>query len=189
MIRSITVYCSSSKNVPRVYFDSAIEIGRAIARQGWTLVYGGNCIGCMDSLANGVRSAGGKVIGVTPKLMLDEGIADKNCDELIVTDSMRERKKIMEDRGDAFIALPGGLGTFEEVFEIIVGRLLGYHAKPIVLLNIDGYYNPLLAMIDHGIELNFIKPKSRELFHVAARVSDAIDFLSRAFHAAASDNR
>src|SRR4029079_3133274 len=119
-IRSVTVYCSSSTKVPDVYPREAAELGRAIARQGWTLVYGGNCVGCMGSLANGAREAGGKVLGIKPQLMVDEGIGDKLCDELIVTDNMRERKALLEQRGDALIALPGGLGTLEELFEVLV---------------------------------------------------------------------
>lgn len=174
MIRAVTVYCSSSKSVPRVYFDAAAELGRAIAMQGWTLVYGGNAVGCMGALADAARAAGGRVVGVTPQLLVDHGIADRQCDELIVTATMRERKAQLEQRGDAFVALPGGLGTFEEVFEILVGRTLGYHQKPVVLLNVAGYYAPLLAMIEHGIEYRFIRPVAREAYVVAASVEEAI---------------
>jgi uncharacterized protein (TIGR00730 family) len=176
-IRAVTVYCSSSSHIPRVYSDAAAELGRAIARQGWTLVYGGNSCGSMATLADAARAAGGQVVGVTPQVLVDKGLTDERCHELIVTPGMRERKAHLESRGDAFIALPGGLGTFEEIFEIIVGRQLGCHAKPIVLLNIAGYYNPLLAMIDHGIEHRFIKAGSRELFHVADNVPEAMDYL------------
>src|SRR5687768_6711291 len=123
-IRAVTVYCSSSKSVPAVYFTAAAEMGRAIAGEGWALVYGGNAVGCMGALADAARAAGGRVIGVTPQLLVDHGIADRQCHELIVTATMRERKALLERRADAFIALPGGLGTFEEVFEILVGRTL-----------------------------------------------------------------
>jgi uncharacterized protein (TIGR00730 family) len=179
-MQSITVYCSSSSRVPQVYLDAAAELGRAIARQRWTLVYGGNAVGCMGALADAVRAGNGKVIGITPQALVDMGISDEKCDELIVTTDMRQRKGLLEARADAFIALPGGLGTFEEVFEIIVGRQLGYHAKPIVLLDVAGYYAPLLAMLEHGIEQHFIKPGSRELIHVATTVREAIDYLGRA---------
>src|SRR5882762_9791059 len=133
-IQAVTVYCSSSRSVAPVYFDAARELGREIACAGWTLVYGGNNIGLMDAVACACRSAGGRVIGITPQLMVDEGIADPHCAELIVTTTMRERKALLEARGDAFVALPGGIGTFEEFFEVLVGRMLGYHAKPIVVL-------------------------------------------------------
>jgi hypothetical protein len=176
-MRSVTVYCSSGSHVPPAYFAAAAELGDAIARQRWTLVYGGNSVGCMGALADAARAGGGTVIGVTPQVLVDKGIADEQCDELVITQDMRQRKAILEERADAFIALPGGLGTFEEIFEIIVGRLLGTHAKPIVLLNIAGYYDPLLAMIDHGVEQRFIKSSARELFRVFAAVSPAIDYL------------
>ena len=134
-ISAVTVYCSSSKSVEPVYFQAALQLGRAIARCGWKLVYGGNYVGMMGALADGAREGGAKVIGITPQLLVDKGIADMKCDELVTTPGMRERKALMEQRGDAFIALPGGIGTLEEVFEILVGRHLGIHHKPIVLMN------------------------------------------------------
>jgi uncharacterized protein (TIGR00730 family) len=176
-IQSVTVYCSSSTQVPDVYPREAAELGRAIARQGWTLVYGGNCIGCMGALADGAREAGGKVLGITPQIMVDDGIGDDKCDELIVTPDMRARKALLEQRGDAFIALPGGIGTFEEFFEILVGRFLNTHQKPVVLLNIAGYYDPLVAMIEHGIEHRFIRSRVREAYFLATTVDEAIQHL------------
>lgn len=178
-VRSVTVYCSSSRHVPRIYFDAANELGTAIARAKWDLIYGGNLIGCMGALADAARAAGGRVIGITPELLVREGIADNACSELVVTDTMRQRKALMEARGDAFVALPGGLGTLEEVFEILVAKLLGYHQKPIVLLNVAGYYAPLLAMIEHGIEHRFIKPAARAAYFVAGSVPEAMEFLAR----------
>ena len=173
-IRAVTVYCSSSRKVAPVYFDAARQVGAAIARERWRLVYGGNNIGCMGALADAARAADGKVTGVTPQLLVDQGIADDKCDELVVTSGMRDRKALLEERGDAFIALPGGLGTFEEVFEIIVGRVLGYHEKPIVLLNITHYYDPLLKMIDHGIEQHFIRARAKDAYFVTHSVARAI---------------
>src|SRR3954463_8728585 len=178
-IRAVTVYCSSSHSVAAAYFNAARELGHEIARAGWALVYGGNNLGLMDAVACACRSAGGKVIGITPQRMVDEGIADSACAELIVTTDMRERKALLEARGDALVALPGGIGTFEEFFEVLVGRMLGYHAKPIVVLNIAGYYDPLILMIDHGIEQGFIKPKAREAFYVTTSVRDAMEYLKR----------
>jgi uncharacterized protein (TIGR00730 family) len=126
-IHAITVYCSSSSDIAPAHFDAGRNLGAAIVRQGWTLVYGGNGIGLMGAVADAAREAGGKVVGITPQLLVDHGIADGRCDELVVTAGMRERKALLEQRADAFIALPGGLGTFEEIFEIIVGRVLGVH--------------------------------------------------------------
>ena len=176
-IRAITVYCSSSSAIATPYLRAGAELGAAIARAGWTLVYGGNRIGLMGVVADAARAAGGNVVGITPQLMLDHGIGDDRCDELVVTSGMRERKALLEQRGDAFVALPGGLGTFEELFEVLVGRLLGYHDKPIVLLNVAGYYDPLIAMIEHGIEQRFIKPKAREAYFVADSVETAMTYL------------
>jgi cytokinin riboside 5'-monophosphate phosphoribohydrolase len=187
MIRSITVYCSSSSAVSRAHFDVANQLGAAIARQEWTLVYGGNFVGLMAAIAQAARDTGGKVIGITPQLMVDKGISDPNCDELVVTNDMRDRKALLEERGDAFVALPGGLGTFEEVFEIIVGKQLHYHNKAIVLLNVGDYYGPLLAMIEHGIEQKFIKSAARELYFVARTVTDAIEYLQTYVPPAQSD--
>jgi uncharacterized protein (TIGR00730 family) len=175
-IRSVTVYCSSSTTLAEHFYIAAAALGRAIAENNWTLVYGGNSIGLMKSIADAVRESNGKVIGITPQIFVDLCHHDQNC-ELIVTQTMRQRKEILEQRGDAFIALPGGLGTFEELFEIIVGRSLGFHNKPIVLLNIADYWNPLLATIDHAIAQNFIKPKARQLYFVAENVSQAMAHL------------
>ena len=177
-IQSVTVYCSSLREVAPVYFAAAAELGTAIARQKWTLVYGGNDCGCMGALAHAARNAGGKVVGITPQLLVDHGIADEKCGELVITTTMRERKALLESRGDAFITLPGGLGTLEEIFEILVGRTLGYHAKPIAHLNIAGFYDPLLAMIDHGIEQKFIRPKAKDHLHCRSpTVEAAVEYL------------
>jgi uncharacterized protein (TIGR00730 family) len=176
-IHAVTVYCSSSSDIDPVYFDAGRELGVAIARSRWTLVYGGNRIGLMAAVADATREAGGKVVGVTPQLLVDHGIGDEHCDELIVTSGMRERKALLEQRADAFIALPGGLGTFEEVFEVLVGRMLGYHGKPIVFLNVANYYGPLLGAIEHGIRERFIKARAREAYHVAETVDEAISYI------------
>jgi uncharacterized protein (TIGR00730 family) len=177
MLYSITVFCSSSSRIPQVYLDAGSQLGRAIAANHWTLVYGGNNVGLMGVLADAVREAKGKVVGITPQVFVDEGVSDPNCDELIIADNMRHRKALMEQRGDGFIAMPGGLGTLEELFEIIVGRQLGYHKKPIVLLNVNRFFDPLMAMIDNGVRDNFIKPKAREQFFVATTVEEAIEYL------------
>lgn len=176
-IRSVTVYCSSSCIVAPVYLSAARELGDLIARAGWDLVYGGNNLGSMGALAQAAREAGGKVIGVTPQSLVDDGSADEKCDELLVTSGMRERKALLEARGDGFIALPGGLGTLEELFEILVGKFLGYHAKPVVLLNIENFFAPLLSMIDHAVELGFMKPRVRQLFHVCHTPLEAVNWL------------
>jgi uncharacterized protein (TIGR00730 family) len=177
VITAVTVYCSSSNKLAPAFTDAARELGAALAQNDWKLVYGGNAVGMMGVLADAVRSAGGKVVGVTPQLFIDKCVHDENCEELIVTRGMRDRKAEMEDRGDAFVALPGGLGTFEEFFEIVCGKQLAYHDKPIVLLNVAGYYDPLLAMIDHGAELHFIRPRARDRYFVANTVAEAVEHI------------
>jgi uncharacterized protein (TIGR00730 family) len=178
-IQSVTVYCSSSSALDKQYNIAAYDLGRAIAVNGWRLVYGGNSVGLMAAVASGCREAGGKVTGITPQLMADKGLSDALADELVVTNDMRDRKALLESRGDAFIALPGGLGTYEEIFETIVGRQLGYHDKPIVLLNVGDYYQPLLEMVEHGITQKFIKGAARDLFFVAGTVEQAVDRLKK----------
>lgn len=176
-IRAVTVYCSSSDAVDPVYFDAARAVGRGVAGSGWTLVYGGNFVGLMGAVAQAARDAGGRVVGVTPRLLHDRGLTDTACDELVVTEGMRERKALLERRADAFVVLPGGTGTFEELFEVYVGRQLGYHAKPVVVVDVDGYYRPLLAMLDHGVEQRFIKRDVRDLLHVAGSAEEAVEYL------------
>jgi uncharacterized protein (TIGR00730 family) len=178
-IHNVTVFCSSSPSVHPIYRDAATELGTEIVRRGWGLVYGGTRAGMMGVLANAVRAGGGKVIGITPQLFVDKGIADQAADELIVSTSFRDRKMLLEERGDALVALPGGLGTLEELFEAIVGKQLGYHAKPIVLVNIAAFFEPLLKLIDHGIELQFIPARARQLMFVAPTVAAAVEFLGQ----------
>jgi uncharacterized protein (TIGR00730 family) len=176
-IGAVTVYCASSSNIAAAYVEAARALARGIAEAGWTLVYGGNHVGLMAAVADAARGAGGRVVGITPQLLHDRGVSDAAADELVVTPSMRERKAMLEARGDALVALPGGLGTFEEIAEVVVGKQLGYHAKPIVLVDVDGYYQPLLTLLEHGIELGFIKASARGLVHVAATAADAIEYL------------
>src|SRR5258706_15999117 len=176
-IYAVTVYCASSSRIAREYVEAARELGEAIARSEWILVYGGNNIGCMGVLADAARAAGGKVIGITPQLMVDKGIGDQQCDELIVTEGMRQRKALLKQRGDAFAVLPGGIGTLEEVFEILVAKSLGYHHKPIVLVNVADFFGPLLTMLEHGMREGFIKERVREIMFVAKGVGEAIEYL------------
>lgn len=178
-IRNVTVYCASSGEVDGVYLGAAFEVGVAVARRGWTTVYGGNRVGCMLQVAEGARSVGGRVVGITPQLFVDRGYHDTAADELIVTPDMRERKLLLEARGDGFITLPGGLGTYEELFEQLVNRQLKYHSKPIVALNLKGYFEPLREMIEHGVEQKFIKEASRHLLRFAGTVEEAMEMVEK----------
>ncbi len=175
--RRVTVFCSSSGDIDPLYLRAAAELGAAIAGEGWQLVYGGNNLGAMGALADGCRSAGGCVIGVTPQLFVDKGFTDHACHELIVTPDMRSRKAKMEELGDAFVAMPGGFGTLEELSEIVVGRILKYHAKPVILYNVAGFFSPLVEFFEKMIQGNFAKPKLRMDYLVAPDVQSVIAHL------------
>ncbi len=163
---AICVYCSAAARVEPTYFDAAREVGRLIAERAGTLVFGGNCLGCMNAVAESVHAHGGRVVGVTPQLMHDQGTSYEQADELIVTPDMRRRKAEMERRADAFVVLAGGFGTLEELFEILVHRHMGYHDKPIVLLNTAGYYDPLVEMFEHMTRSGFVREVYQRFYRV-----------------------
>lgn len=173
--RVICVYCSSSDAVAPVYFDAARELGCALADRGHTLVYGGGRRGLMGEVARAVHEAGGRVVGVIPEALMAQHY--KQADETVVTGDMRERKAVMESRADAFIALPGGFGTLEEVLEILTLKQLRFHNKPIVLANIEGYYAHLAEMFEHLYAHHFSKPDYRVLYHVAPSIDDVLTYI------------
>lgn len=175
---NVTVYCSSSTEIHPSHLALAYSLGEALALAGHTLVYGGNQTGSMHEVARGARSVGGRVVGVTPRLFVDRGYHDTDAHELVITETMAERKTLLAHRADAFIALPGGLGTYEELFEQLVNRQLHYHHKPIIAINHLGYFNPLIAMLEHGIAERFIKPQARNLLLIATSVQQALALLA-----------
>jgi hypothetical protein len=177
MISSVTVFCGSSDAVDRKYFDAAGELGEKMARRGWRLIYGGGSVGLMGVLARAVLDHGGQVTGVIPRALLDLGVGDKDVSELVVTDGLRDRKAIMDERGDAFVGLPGGLGTLEEVLEALTLKQLGYHRKPIAVLDLDGYFDPLWAQIQRGIDEGFIKEEFLDLWYPAPDVDALLRYL------------
>ena len=146
---AVCVYCASGPTHPEL-LSLAVCVGEAIAARGWTVVSGGGNVSAMGALAGAARSRGGRTVGVIPKALVHREVADTEADELVVTDTMRERKQIMEDRADAFIALPGGIGTLEEFFEAWTAGYLGMHDKPVVMLDPIGHYDGLLAWL-HGL--------------------------------------
>ena len=146
---AVCVYCASGPNHPEL-LSLAVRVGEAIAARGWTVVSGGGNVSAMGALAGAARARGGRTVGVIPKALVHREVADTEADELVVTDTMRERKQIMEDRADAFIALPGGIGTLEEFFEAWTAGYLGMHNKPVVMLDPIGHYDGLLAWL-HGL--------------------------------------
>ena len=173
----ICVYCSSSDMVDPTYFALAEELGAAIARRGHKLVYGGTNIGLMGRCARTAQQHGAKVIGVIPSFIAERGLAYDKADELIVTDDMRQRKAIMEQRADAFVAMPGGFGTLEEMFEIITLKQLQRHNKAVVFLNAAGYYEPLAAALEHMYNAQFAKQAYRQMYAFAPDVSSALDHI------------
>ena len=180
-ISSVTVYCSSSGFLNPAYLALADEAGAAIARSGREVVYGGGRLGMMGRVAASARGAGGRVVGIITDRLRESEQMDPDNHENIVVETMRERKRLLERRGDAILVLPGGVGTLEEFFEVFVGRLVGEHAKPIVLLSPadpdrEGgrYYDPLMDMLEHMIDSRFAKPAVRSLLRVCATPGEAI---------------
>lgn len=176
-MKSVAVYCSSSDIIHQEYFETAKQLGLLMAKTKIGLVYGGGMVGLMGEVARSVKGGGGKTIGVVPKALNIDNVVNDIDDELIITDGMRERKAIMDEKSDAFIGLPGGFGTFEEMFEVLTLKQLGYHNKPIVFLNVRGYYNKLLEMFEHIYAEKFAKEQYRVLYHVCETAQGAIDYL------------
>jgi uncharacterized protein (TIGR00730 family) len=179
MRRAVCVFCSSSNAVDAEFFQAAAEMGRLIAQEGHTLVYGGGDVGLMGTLARAVHEHGGHVIGVIPQFMVARGVAYTQADELVVTRDMRERKALMEARSDAFIALPGGFGTLEELLEQLALTQLEQHSKPIVVVNTRGFYDHLVRFVEHICSEHFAKPGHLALCHVASDAREALDYIDR----------
>ena len=177
MSKAICVFCSSSDSIAPIYFGVANELGAMLARRGIALVYGGSNIGLMGTVARAVHAHSGCVIGVIPQTIHARGIAYDTADELIVTRDLRSRKATMEARADGFIALPGGFGTLEEVVEVITLKQLQTHDKPIILLNTEGFYDPLIALFEHFYEQRFAKPDQRQLYHFAPDIDSVFAYL------------
>lgn len=176
-IRSVCVYCGSSSRVADVYKDAAQALGRLIAGAGWTLVYGGGDVGLMGLTAREAMTHGGQVVGIIPEhIRLRESLVD-NLTETYVVDSMHERKQMMAERSDAFVVLPGGLGTLDEFFEILTWKQLGLHGKPIVVADINGYWSRLVDLIDHMAAAGFMRAEDRRMFRVVERVEDVVEAL------------
>jgi hypothetical protein len=172
MPKLLCVYCSSSDRLDPKYYAVAEELGRELVAQGWGLVYGGGKTGLMGAVARGTKSAGGRVVGVIPEFMKVRELAFDGADELVTVVTMRERKLLMEGRADAFVTLPGGFGTLEEIMEILTLRQLDVVKKPCVFFNQDGFYDDLLRLFDRMLAEKFFKPSNLQLFRVAASVPE-----------------
>lgn len=180
MIRSICVFASSSSHLDKPYYECASALGRDIARRGMSVVFGGGAEGLMGALARGAAECGGIITGIIPEFMNVPGVAFEGCTELITTRTMRERKALMERRSDAFIALPGGFGTLEEILEIITLRQLGRHNRPVALINAQGFFDPLAAQFDSIVAQRFAQAEALSVFSVVDTPTAALDYITNA---------
>ena len=177
MIRSVCVFCGSASRVDEVYRDAASRLGAAIAKQGLTLVYGGGKIGLMGILAEAALGAGGRVVGVIPGFLRDLEVAHDGLTELRIVDGMHDRKRLMFELADAFVVLPGGFGTLDETIEIVTWRQLGLHDKRVVLVDVNGYWEPLRSLITNVVAAGFAHPEHANLFTMASSVEEVFTAL------------
>ena len=177
LIESVCVFASSCNYLDQSYYEDAAELGRLLALNGYSLVYGGSCLGMMWACASQVKANGGKIFGVMPERLYNMGVSTDECVELVITPCMRTRKAKMDELSDAVIALAGGFGTLEELSEMIVQKQLGYNNKPIVILNTNGFYDNLLKFYDVICEKNFAQVCSKGLYFVAQTPLEVVDYL------------
>ncbi len=177
--KRICVFCGSSHGANSVYAAAARKTGEELARRKIELVYGGGNVGLMGVLADAVLAGGGHVIGVIPEALMAKEVGHRGLPDLRIVKTMHERKALMAKLSDGFVALPGGMGTFEEFFEIITWAQLGMHSKPCGLLNVNGFYNPLMALVDHAIEERFVKVKQRDLIMVEPEFDALLERMAR----------
>ena len=166
-MENICVFGSSSESIDRIYHQTAESLGSALVKKGYGVIFGAGKYGVMGATAKGVVAAGGKLIGVSPTFFIEDGVIFDDCTELVFTESMRERKFIMEERADAFIICPGGIGTYEELLEVFTLKQLRRHSKPIIIYNVNNYYNPMLEMMENCVEQKFMAREFTELYTVA----------------------
>lgn len=180
MGKHLCVYCASSTALDEKYYEAGARVGAEMAGRGWGLVYGGGRAGVMGSVALAAKAAGGRVVGVIPDFMVERELAYEEADELVVVSTMRERRRIMEDRATAFLTLPGGIGTLEELSEIMVARALRRTEKPLVLFNQDGFYDDLLRFFERMVAERFKSPGLRSMLAVAREEAEIWPLLEEA---------
>jgi uncharacterized protein (TIGR00730 family) len=181
MINKITVYCASSSNVSTNYLNSAYELGAKIALTGHEIIYGGGNVGLMGKLAEGAIVNGGVVTGVIPKFLMKLELGHTNISKLIITSTLHERQKIMMDKADVIMALPGGCGTFVELFEAITWKKLNRINCPIVIINLNGYYDDLINMLNKAIVEGFMREDHFTIWTVVADIDEAVRFLNKSY--------
>ncbi|RZS87254.1 hypothetical protein EV189_2679 [Motilibacter rhizosphaerae] len=176
---AICVFCASAEAIDESYKELAAEVGTQIARRGHSLVSGGGRVSMMGRVARAARAGGARTYGVIPRALHELEVGDTDSDELVLTDTMRERKALMDEHADAFLALPGGIGTLEELFEIWVARSLGMHSKPVVVLDPDGTYAPLREQVELLAQRGFVRPEALHACHWATTPEEALDTVER----------
>ncbi|MFO0843400.1 MAG: TIGR00730 family Rossman fold protein [Gemmataceae bacterium] len=179
-IEAVCVFCGSRTGTAPVYLEAARQLGVELARRGLEVVYGAGDVGLMGVLADAALEAGGRVVGVIPQSLVAREVAHMGLTELHVVETMHQRKALMADRAQAFLALPGGFGTADELFEILTWAQLGIHRKPVGLLNVNGFFDPLLAWLDHCVAEGFLKPQHRRVLLVARDVAELLDTVQHA---------
>ena len=177
---SVCVYCGSRDGADPAFAAAAAAVGRGIAQRGWQLVYGGGRAGLMGRAADAALAAGGRVVGVIPRSLMEREVGHAGLSELHVVDTMHQRKRLLAERSDAFVALPGGIGTFEELFEVWTWRQLGYHDKPVGLLNAGGYYDALLGFLGETVARGFVSPPQHALLQVSTDPAQLLDAIGAA---------
>ncbi len=175
---NVCVFCASSARIDSRYLEAARELGQLLAQQGWRCVNGGGAVGLMGAVTDGALDASGQVTGVIPKFMVDNGWCYDRLEDVVITADMHQRKHMMSEMADAVIAMPGGVGTLEELLETLTWRQLGLVKVPVIILNTMGYFDPLLAMLRHAIDEGFMKTSHAQLWQVATTPGEAIALLN-----------
>ena len=178
-MKAVCVFCGSAPGVRPSYSRAAADLGAALAKNGITLVYGGGRLGLMGIVAEAALQAGGRVIGVIPRMLIERELAHVKLTEQHVVETMHERKTLMAEKSDAFVGLPGGMGTFDELVEIVTWAQLGLHTKPVMLANIENYFAPLYGMLDFAVQEGFVTAESRARWRNADTVADVIRILQK----------
>jgi len=176
-IKAVAVYCASSTQVGQAYVEDAAKLGELFAKHGVTLVFGGGAVGLMGAICDAVKAHGGKAIGVIPRFMVEKGWLRPGLDEVIEVETMAERKRIMAEITDAAMALPGGVGTFDELMDIVALKKLGLYLKPVVIVNTQNYYQPLATLLERSVTEHFQDEKFRHVWRMANTPEEAMDFV------------
>ena len=176
---NICVYGASSNKIDRIYIEFVEELGKKMAERGHNLVFGAGTNGLMGAVARGIDNGKSEIIGIVPSFFNVDGVLYENCTELIFTETMRQRKQILEDRSDGFIILPGGIGTFDEFFEILTLKQLARHHKPIVIFNVNGYYDKLIQFMEHAVDERFVKESYKEMIKIFDNADTMLDYIEK----------